>query len=164
MFNDAHSFVKLLKEKGIHFFAGVPCSNLKGIISELTNDQSVVYISSTREDEAVGIASGSYLAGKMPAVLMQNSGLGNSLNALTSFSLIYCIPCLILMGWRGHDGLDAPEHLIMGNINKKLLDVIGVPSFILEKDNIEKTITEAMTLMTANKKPVVILIKKGIIN
>ncbi|MGR3318809.1 MAG: sulfopyruvate decarboxylase subunit alpha [Candidatus Anammoxibacter sp.] len=163
MFNDAHSFVKLLKKQGINFFTGVPCSNLKSVIEELTNDRSVVYISSTREDEAVGIAGGAYLAGKTPAVLMQNSGLGNSLNTLTSFSLIYNIPCLILMGWRGHDGHDAPEHFVMGGINKELLDVTGVSYFVFEKDNIEKITTDAINLMTAQKKPVVILIKKGIL-
>ena len=163
MFNDAHSFIELLKKQGINFFAGVPCSNLKGIIKELTNDRSVVYISSTREDEAVGIAGGAYLAGKMPAVLMQNSGLGNSLNALTSFSLIYNIPCLILMGWRGHDGHDAPEHFVMGGINRKLLEVTGVSYFVFEKDNIEKTTTDAINLMIAQEKPVVILIKKGVL-
>ncbi|MGR3220704.1 MAG: thiamine pyrophosphate-binding protein, partial [Candidatus Anammoxibacter sp.] len=161
MFNDAHSFVKLLKGQGINFFSGVPCSNLKSLIKELISDEGVGYISATREDEAIGIAGGSYLAGKTPAVLMQNSGLGNSLNALTSFSLIYNIPCLILMGWRGYDGNDAPEHFVMGSINKELLDVIGVPYFVLEKDNIENVTIDAINLMRSKEKPVVILIKKG---
>lgn len=163
MINKTHLFVNLLKDLGVNFFAGVPCSILKGVINELINDSSVVYISSTREDEAIGIASGAYLAGKMPAVLMQNSGLGNSLNALTSLNLIYKIPCLILMGWRGYKGMDAPEHLIIGNINENLLDVAGVPFFIFERDNIEAVTTQAISLMAARKTPVSILIKNGII-
>ena len=104
----ASSFLYLLKQQGINFFSGVPCSILAGIIRELVEDDSVTYISSTREDEAVGIASGAYMAGKLPAVLMQNSGLGNSLNALSSLNLIYKIPCLILVSWRGYKGKDAP--------------------------------------------------------
>lgn len=163
MVNNSNLFVALLKSLGINFFSGVPCSILKSLINELINDSSVNYISSTREDEAIGIASGAYLAGKMPAVLMQNSGLGNSINALTSFNLIYNVPCLIIMGWRGYTGNDAPEHLIIGSINKELLNVIGVPSFVLEKDNIEGITNDAINLMVLKNKPVSILIRFGII-
>lgn len=162
MTDNASLFVNTLKHLGINFFAGVPCSTLKEVIDELINDDSVVYVSSTREDEAIGIASGAYLAGKMPAVLMQNSGLGNSLNVLFSHNLIYKIPCLILMGWRGYKPRDAPEHLITGKVNRALLDVAGVSFFVLERYNIEKVTTEALSLMKEKTLPVSILIKSGV--
>ena len=85
--------VQVLVSKGFNFFTGVPDSTLAGIIAELTQQNR--YLSSVREDEAIGIAAGAFLAGKSPVVLMQNSGLGNSLNALTSLNLIYSIPCLL---------------------------------------------------------------------
>ncbi len=163
MIYNASSFIYLLKQQGINFFSGVPCSILTGIIRELIDDDSVTYVSSTREDEAVGIASGAYMAGKSPVVLMQNSGLGNSLNVLTSLSLIYKIPCLMLVSWRGYKGKDAPEHLIAGDISEKILRVAGIPFFVLEKENIENVIMSAMKLMKEKSIPVVILIKNGVL-
>ena len=58
----------------------------------------------TREEEAFGIAAGLYLGGVRPTVMLQSSGLGNSLNALTSLLLPYQIPALILISLRGDAG------------------------------------------------------------
>ena len=118
----------MLKEKGFDFFTGVPCSILKGVINYLSEDPDVPYIPATREDEALGIATGAYLTGKKPIVLMQNSGLGNSIGTLASLVLLYEIPLLLLISWRGYQGKDAPEHLIMGKATVKLLEDIGVPT------------------------------------
>ena len=93
-------FCTTLKEKGFNFFTGVPCSILKDVINYLSEDPDVPYIPATREDEAIGIATGAYLAGKKPVVLMQNSGLGNSIGTLASLVLLYEIPLLLLISWR----------------------------------------------------------------
>ena len=58
---------------------------------------------------------------------MQNSGLGTSLNALASLSLMYGFPALLLVTWRGFGGKDAPEHILMGEISPPLLELLGVP-------------------------------------
>jgi len=118
----AKDFVSLLQDVGFDFFTGVPDSTLGGIIATLIERR--VYIPAVREDEAVGLAAGAYMGGRIPAVLMQNSGLGTSLNALISLNLIYLQPCLLLVSWRGHDGTDAPEHLVMGQVMTKLLDLV----------------------------------------
>src|SRR5207245_122100 len=69
------------------------------------------YVPAVREDSAVGIAAGAYLAGKKPVVLMQNSGLGVCLNAILSLNAIYAIPALLVVSWRGEGGKDAPERI-----------------------------------------------------
>src|SRR5947208_11572944 len=115
----AKDFVSLLQDVGFDFFTGVPDSTLGGIIATLIERR--VYIPAVREDEAVGLAAGAYMGGKIPVVLMQNSGLGTSLNALISLNLIDLQPCLLLVSWRGHDGKDAPEHLVMGQVMTKML-------------------------------------------
>jgi hypothetical protein len=80
----APELVAALKAAGFDFFAGVPCSLLKGLVSILDADPDAHYVSATREDSALGMAAGAYLGGKTPMVLMQNSGLGVSVNALAS--------------------------------------------------------------------------------
>src|SRR5213079_1309196 len=72
-------------------------------------------------------AAGAYLAGRTPVVIMQNSGLGGSLNALGSLHFLYRIPALLLVTWRGYQAEDAPAHLVMGEVLPRLLEVFGVP-------------------------------------
>src|SRR5207253_10104405 len=121
----AKDFVSLLQDVGFDFFTGVPDSTLGGIIATLIERRG--YVPAVRGDEAGGLAAGGRMGGKIPAVLMQNSGLGTSLNALISLNLIYLQPCLLLVSWRGHDGKDAPEHLVMGQVMTKLLDLVRIP-------------------------------------
>ena len=106
----APDFLRFLLDAGFDFFTGVPCSLVQSLIALL--EERGGYIPETREDAAIGLAAGASLAGKQPLVIMQNSGLGVCLNALASLSLLYHLPCLLLITWRGYQGKDAPEHRI----------------------------------------------------
>jgi sulfopyruvate decarboxylase alpha subunit len=123
--SSAAAFADAMQRHGVDFVAGVPCSLVKALIAVL--DARGLYVPETREDAALGLAAGAYLGGRLPAVIMQNSGLGVSLNALASLHRLYRIPCLLLVTWRGHDGHDAPEHLLMGAVTPRLLETVGVP-------------------------------------
>ena len=156
-------FCSLLKKTGFDFSTGVPCSILKDVINYLSEDQDIPYIPATREDEAIGIATGAYFAGKKPVVLMQNSGLGNSIGTLASLVLLYEIPLLLLISWRGYRGKDAPEHIIMGKSAVKLLEDIGVPTLILPKEKVEKTVSSAVKIMEERSTPTAIIVRRGVI-
>ena len=71
-----------LKDAGVDFVVSVPCVNLTKILNMLDSDEDIVHIPVTREEEGIGLCAGAYLGGAKPAILMQNSGLGNSINAL----------------------------------------------------------------------------------
>src|SRR5574341_1389010 len=103
-----------LKKQGYNFFTGVPCSFLEDLILCVSAHEE--YLPAVREDAAVGVSVCAWLGGKKPVILMQNSGLGISYNALTSLILIYKIPALMIISLRGYQIQDAPEHLIMGSI------------------------------------------------
>ena len=75
-----------LKDAGIDFIVSVPCANLSKILEMIDKDEDIIHIPVTREEEGIGICAGAYLGGKKPAILMQNSGLGNSINALKSLT------------------------------------------------------------------------------
>src|SRR5574337_1120177 len=124
-------FAALLETQGYDFFSGVPCSLIESLIGVLEAHPRLPYVPAVREDVAVGLAAGAWLAGRMPMVLMQNSGLGTSLNALVSLSLMYRLPALLLVTWRGYEGKDAPEHLLMGEISPSLLTLVGIPHRVL---------------------------------
>lgn len=156
-------FCLLLKKHGFNFFVGVPCSILKDIINCLQTDTEVHYVSATREDEAIGIATGAFLGGRKPVVLMQNSGFGNSIGALTSLPLLYKIPMLLLISWRGYKGKDAPEHLIIGRKTIKLLKEAGIPTQILAKKKTEEAILTVVGILEKQQVPVAIVIRGGVI-
>ncbi|MBT6716577.1 MAG: sulfopyruvate decarboxylase subunit alpha [Nitrospina sp.] len=158
----SQSFIKRLVQEEYKFFTGVPCSLLSGLIYELESQDEVRYIPAVREDAAVGLCTGAYLAGTMPVLLMQNSGLGYSLNAFTSLNLIYKIPMLVIMSWRGKDGKDAPEHIIMGDIDKQLLKTAGMEYSLLSEENCEEVLKKAKQKITEEKLPYTLIVEKGL--
>lgn len=154
--------VQMLVDSGFDFYTGVPDSTLAGMIAVLTAQGR--YVSSVREDEAVGMAAGAFLGGKQPVVLMQNSGLGNCLNALTSLNLIYAIPCLLLISWRGYQGKDAPEHLVMGEVCTRILDTVSIPSRLIATDTLQNDIGWARDHMRSQRTPVALMLTQGVLS
>ena len=86
----------------------------------------------TREEEAFGIAAGLYLGGARPTVMLQSSGLGNSLNALTSLIVPYQIPMLIVISMRGDAGEWNDAQVPMGRAVRPILDALGMPHITAE--------------------------------
>ena len=154
-------FVEILERHGFNFFAGVPDSILKGVVSSLMERGEHCYLPAVREDDALGMACGAYLAGKKPVVLMQNSGLGTSLNALASLHLIYKIPSLLIISWRGYGGVDAPEHIVMGDACTKILEAVGIPYRTLLPESLGEDMAWAVKVLENDMIPVAIMIKKG---
>ena len=157
----ADEFWNILKSHEVTFFAGVPCSLLEGVIKAGLADPAVTYIPAVREDVALGIASAAHLTGHRGGILMQNSGLGNVVNPLTSFNLIYRIPVLMVVSWRGYGGKDAPEHLIMGEKTPNLLHTLGIPHAVLEVDTLEENLQWAISTMEQQLIPVAVILCQG---
>ena len=94
---------------------GVPCSVFTPLINRLGASAASEHFICTSEGEAMGLAGGFALAGSLPVVYMQNDGFGNAVNPLSSLQLLYRLPALLLISWRGEPGLkDAPQHRVMG--------------------------------------------------
>ena len=162
---DAQAFWNVLKARGLTFFAGVPDSTFTAAYNVMVKDPEIRYIPAVREDVALGIASAAYFAGRLGGVMMQNSGIGNIVNPLTSFSLMYKIPVLLIVGWRGYGGPpnDAPEHWIMGVKSPEIFDLLDVPHEILEADGLEPTLDRLLAVMQQRSVPGALLVRAGMI-
>jgi sulfopyruvate decarboxylase subunit alpha len=158
---DSDVFVQAIQDVGVNFFTGVPDSILGGIIAELM--MRGVYIPAVREDEAVGMAAGAYMAGRIPAVLMQNSGLGTCLNTLMSLNLIYRQPCLLVVSWRGQGGQDAPEHRVMGEVMPQLLDMVKIPCRALTENTAAEDFRWVADTLRKRQIPVGLILTKGVV-
>ena len=105
----------------------VPDNPLSHVLTILGRDYPDVRTTlATREEEAFGIAAGLYLGGARPTVLLQSSGLGNSLNAITSLLLPYQIPMLIVISLRGDAGEWNSAQMPMGKALRGICDAMGV--------------------------------------
>ena len=102
------------------FFTGVPFSGIEKHIPSLG-------VIATREDEAIGLAVGAWFAGKTPLVYMQNSGLGNCADIITSLLKPYDIDIDLLIDNR----IEPEHHKIMGKNINELMTVLEYESFRL---------------------------------
>jgi phosphonopyruvate decarboxylase len=161
----ADKFWDALKVRGLTFFAGVPDSTFQKAYTYMVEDPEIRYIPAVREDVALGIASAAYFDGRLGGVMMQNSGIGNIVNPLTSFNLLYQIPVLLIVGWRGYGGPpnDAPEHWIMGLKTLEFFDVLQVPYQVLEPDNLCPALDGLLSDIEEGSIPGALLVRAGII-
>lgn len=165
----AERLYQFLQEKEISFYSGVPDSLLKHFLQYIQDHAPAgKHVITANEGLAVALASGYYFStGKLPLVYLQNSGLGNLINPLTSLAdkEMYAVPMLLMIGWRGRPGTkDEPQHVKMGRITQSLLDVLEVPCYLLSDDEstcfaaIQKAIEKAIAI----EQPVALLVPEEI--
>ncbi len=160
----ADAFLDPALEQGFSFYAGVPCSFLTPLINRVISNPALDYVGAASEGEAVAIAAGAWLAGRRTAVMCQNSGLGNTVNPLTSLNHPFRIPTLLIVTWRGQPGLkDEPQHELMGRVTASLLDTIAIghTGFPGQADAVAATLERAERAMAADDLPFALIMEKG---
>ena len=121
----------------------------------------IVTTIATREEEAFGIAAGLYLGGAPAAVMLQSSGLGNSLNAITSLVLPYQIPLLIVISMRGDAGEWNAAQVPMGRAVPAILDALGLSHTTIESaDRAAELVRIAAATAMSTRTPGVCLLPR----
>lgn len=87
--------ISALAENGFEWLVTVPAAGLQRVYDSYEAIGRCLY--ATREEEAVGLASGLSLGGARPIVVMQQTGVGNALNAVLSLADAYDIRFPILV-------------------------------------------------------------------
>lgn len=160
------NFIEEIKTLGIQTIAGIPDSALQPFCNYLNGEtHEFRHFVPANEGAAVGIAIGNYLStGKPACVYMQNSGIGNIVNPVTSLAneAVYDIPMLFVVGWRGEPGKKGePQHCFMGKITRDILNVLQIPNAVLSADTaeeeIKKIFKEAGQALSEHKQYAVIV-------
>lgn len=155
-------FINCMISEGYTFFTSVPCSLLAPLLRQIDTvvmTHNITHISALREDIAVGLASGALLAGRKSAVLMQNSGLGVSVNALASLVIPFKIPLILIISMRGYGGEDTLENLEMGRMTEVILNQMQIPfRYIHTSYNRNKELLLWATRVTGSGHVVALLI------
>ena len=141
-------FVEII---GSDFYTGVPDSQLKPLCNYLMAVYGIDpyhHIIAANEGNCTALAAGYHLAtGKIPVVYMQNSGEGNIINPVASLlnEKVYAIPMVFVIGWRGEPGVhDEPQHIYQGEVTVKLLEDMGIESYIISADTTDEEVAKAM--------------------
>ncbi len=132
-----------LADRGVTVAAYVPDTRLQGVLTGLA-DRSVVLRSLSREEECVAYAVGQRIAGRRPVVLMQSSGLGNSINALASLAVPYRLGIPMVLSMRGTLGEANPSQVPMGRATVPLLSALGIQSFSLRTAEAATQLTDGI--------------------
>ena len=119
-----------LVEAGVEVAAWVPDKRLAPIADRLA-ERGIPLRTLTREDECFGYAAGHRAAGGTPLVLIQCSGLGNSLNAIGSLVIPYGLAFPVVLSMRGTLGERNPAQMPLGRATVATIEALGVQAFPL---------------------------------
>jgi phosphonopyruvate decarboxylase len=167
---EAKHFVEAARDRGFHWYAGVPCSFLTPFINYVLQDPSLHYVSMANEGDAVALIAGVAMAGAAQAphrrgiTMMQNSGLGNAVSPLTSLTWTFQLPQLLIVTWRAQPGIaDEPQHALMGPITPSVLDIMQIPweLFPTQVDEIGAALDRATSHMDQTGRPYALVMQKG---
>jgi len=122
------SLFENIKNLGYNFFTGVPDSALKSFQNDILKSK-FEHVVATNEGQAMGIAFGAEIAGKKSCVYLQNSGLGNIINPLTSLCIPFKVQPLLIIGHRH----TLEQHKVMGETDEKILNIIGYKNYFIIK-------------------------------
>jgi sulfopyruvate decarboxylase subunit alpha len=151
-----------LKRTGIDFVATLPDEKMLELIRAVERDTTIKHVPLCREEEGIGICAGAYLAGRKTAIIMQNAGFLNSCNALTTTSLQFQIPILMLIYYAGDIG--DRGFTTLGSVTEPVLRAMGFRSYVLRRrEEIDETLRGAQILAEDSKRPVAVLLTKSVL-
>ena len=149
--------VEDLVANDVSFVTTVPCKQLAGVIAELETRPEVFHIPSNKEDEGMGLCAGAFMGGKRPAIIMQNTALGVTLNTLATLIQFYRMPLPMLISYRGELGEPVACQVEMAVHTKALLAQFHIPTYHFHKREDADELDAILKYTFMCNKPVAIL-------
>lgn len=152
-----------LKACGIKLVSALPETWLVHLIRMAEDDPEMILVRLAKEEEGVAISAGAHFAGVSSAMLMQNHGFLASINGIVSFAMLYRVPLLMLISYRGSFGEKDPWQTQGGKVTEPLLRALGIPYFCLQTaDSVEQRIRQAHTLASSSLQPIALLLTRDL--
>ena len=155
---------RLFKAQGVQQVAYVPDGGLKSLINDLIADNDIESVPVTTEEEAIALSAGAWLGGQRAVVMMQSSGVGNTINAIASITMTCRFPLVMIVTMRGDYGEANPWQIPMGQATPKVLEDIGMKVFPVETvADAQDALAAGMTMAYESSAPVAILVSQRLI-
>ncbi len=134
---------RAMVEAGIRIVGYVPDGGLKELLPRLEAEPGVTLVPLATEEDGVALAAGAWLGGARAALLMQSSGVGNTVNMLSLLATCE-IPALLFVTMRGQEHESNPWQVPMGRAAPEVLDAMGVDvRHARHSDAVAATVTRA---------------------
>lgn len=158
-----HTIYRLLKEAKVTQISYVPDGGHKQLIQYCTDDPGMRTISLTTEQDGIGLATGAWLGGVRSALLMQSSGVGNCINALSLIRNCQ-IPFIAFVTLRGDFGETNNWQIAMGQGTQPVLEQMGMICLRVEKaDDMEETVSAALAMAFSAQQSIAVLLSQRLI-
>jgi sulfopyruvate decarboxylase TPP-binding subunit len=151
------------KRAGIHFVVALPdrvTSHylLKGLLA----DPEFKVVQVCKEDEGVSICAGLYAAGHKSVLMMQYTGLLDSINSIRGIAVEGHFPVCMVVGLLGKEPEVAPTKSKKYGVKiiEPILDTMGIEHHVIENDADAKSIAPTIEKAFASSSPTAILIGK----
>jgi sulfopyruvate decarboxylase alpha subunit len=143
-----------LKANSVPLVVYVPDNVLKPLINAVHADSFFEAFAATREEEAVGIVAGAWMAGKRGIVLMQTSGFATLANVLASLPVAFQIPVLLMISERGVMGEFNLGQAMVNRTMRPVLDSLAMVNHTITRlDELEFILDRSIKQAVATRAP-----------
>ena len=149
--------VEDLVQNDVSFVTTVPCKQLAGVIDEVESCESIFHIPCNKEDEGIGLCAGAFMGGKRPAIIMQNTAIGVTINTIVTLTQFYRMPLPMLISYRGELGEPVACQVEMAVHTKPLLAQLNIPTYHFHKEQDVEEFDRILKYTFMCNKPVAIL-------
>ena len=151
--------VSALKANDVRLVTYIPDNVLSPLIQAVHDDPFFRVICPAREEEAVGIVAGAWMAGLRGITLMQTSGFATLPNVLASMVVPYQIPALMLISERGTLGDHQLGQAIVCRTMRPVLQTLGIEHFGIERlEDVEFVVDSMAKQAYATQAPAAVIL------
>ena len=141
----------------VSFVTTVPCKQLGGVIEEVEARPEIYHIPSNKEDEGMGLCAGAFMGGKRPAIIMQNTAIGVTVNTLVTLTQFYRMPLPMLISYRGELKEPVACQVEMAVHTKAILNQLNIPTYHFHRQEDVEEFDAILKYTFMCNKPVAIL-------
>jgi sulfopyruvate decarboxylase subunit alpha len=153
--------IEAITASRIEFVISVPdIMTSEGLLRPLARGTKPRLIRICKEDEGVGICAGLAYCERRALLLIQNTGLFDSINAIRGVAVEYSLPICMMVGLLEKEpGLSPRESKRYGvRIVEPILDIMGITHHLLDTDDDIDKIRPAIDDAYTRSRPVVLLV------
>lgn len=148
-----------LKRNEVRLVPYVPDKVLTPLIKSLHADPYFSTFPTAREEEAVGILSGAWMAGMRGALLMQTSGFATLANVLASLAVPYQIPLIMFVSERGTLGEFNYGQALVCRTMRPVLDSLAIEHHTITRlDELEFIVDRSVKQAVTTQAPVALIL------
>lgn len=150
---------EVLKRNEVRLIPYVPDKVLKPLIEGIERDPFFTAFATAREEEALGIVAGAWMAGMRGAILMQTSGFATLANVLASLAVPYQIPVLMLISERGTLGEFNLGQALVCRTLRPVLDALGIETHTITRlDELDFILDRSIKQAVATQAPAALIL------